>query len=182
MKTTVVFLADGFEECEGLLVVDLMRRANLNVITASVTGKLDIVSSHNVQLKADALAEDINYDEVDLVVLPGGIPGTYNLAANETVIAQCKAFAKDKLLAAICAAPSVLANLGLLEGKRATVAPSFEDKMAGAVLTHGSIAVDGNIITGQGLGATIPFALELVSQLTDKETSVALAKKICFFA
>lgn len=180
MKTAVVFLADGFEECEGLIVVDLLRRAKINVITASVSGDLKITSSHGVTLFADEKAEEVDYGAADIVILPGGIPGTYNLAENETVLKECAEFAEKKMAAAICAAPSVLASLGLLEGREATVAPSFEDKMKGAVLTHGSVAVDGNIITGQGLGAAIPFALRIIEELADADTAAEIARKICY--
>ena len=118
MSKAVVFFADGTEECEALLVVDLLRRAKVEVTVASAMGRKELVSSHKIHLTADALAEDVDYSDVDLVVLPGGIPGTPNLAANKTVTETCKAFAAaGKKVAAICAAPSVLASLGLLEGK-----------------------------------------------------------------
>ena len=115
---------------------------------------------------ADALAEEVDYSDVDMVVLPGGIPGTPNLAANKTVTDTCAAFAKaGKKVAAICAAPSILASLGLLEGKNATAHAGFQDQLAGAVVHDEEIVVDGNITTSYGLGGAIPFALELVRQL-----------------
>ena len=115
MSKAVVFFADGTEECEALLVIDLLRRAKVEVTVASAMGRKELVSSHKIHLTADALAEDVDYSDVDLVVLPGGIPGTPNLAANKTVTETCKAFAAaGKKVAAICAAPSVLASLGLL--------------------------------------------------------------------
>ena len=118
MSKAVVFFAEGTEECEALLVVDLLRRAKVEVTVASATDNRAITSSHKVHILADALAEDIDYSDVDLVVLPGGIPGTPNLAANKTVTDTCVSFARSgKKVAAICAAPSVLASLGLLEGK-----------------------------------------------------------------
>lgn len=180
MKTAVVFLADGFEECEGLLVVDLLRRADVKVTIASIMGRTEIKSSHGITLQADALVEDIDFSGVDMVVLPGGIPGTTYLGENQIVVEQCIAFEKDKYVAAICAAPSVLASLGLLEGKSATCHPSFEGKMAGAIVTKEPVTVAGNIITGQGLGAGIPFALKLVETLVDKETADKIAAAISF--
>ena len=180
MKTVIVFLADGFEECEGLITVDLLRRAEVNVITASIMGRTEIVSSHGIKLQADTLAEDAPYGEADMIVLPGGCPGTRYLGKNEIVADQCRAFAKNKMLAAICAAPSVPAGLGLLDGRQATCHPSVEEKMNGAVLTRESVTVDGNVITGQGLGAAIPFALKLVEILVDKETADKIAGAICY--
>lgn len=178
MKTTVVLLADGVEECEALLVVDLLRRAKVEVVMASIMGRLDIVSSHGVPFRADALAEDVDFAKADLLVLPGGLPGTTHLAESGLVGTQCKAFAADRLLAAICAAPSILASLGLLDGRPATCHPSFENKMGRAVLTHAPVSVAGNIVTGQGLGAAIPFALTLVGQLVGHAAAVAIATAI----
>ena len=180
MSKAIIFLADGFEECEGLLVADILRRAKAEVITASINSSKSVISSHNITVQADALAEDIDYSAADLIVLPGGLAGTANLAASDLVAEQCRAFASGKKLAAICAAPSILASLGLLSGKRATVHPSFESKMGDAVLTHEAVTVDGNIITGRGLGAAIPFALELAKQLCGKETADRIAASICY--
>ena len=160
MKTAIIYLADGFEECEGLLAVDLLRRAGVRVITASVTGRREVVSSHQVPITADELAENADYAAADMIVLPGGMPGTTHLGESAVVLDQCRAFAHDKYVAAICAAPSVLAGLGLLEGKPVETA--------------------GNLITGKGLGAAIPFALELVRVLTDRETADRIAAAICY--
>ena len=179
-RSVVVFLADGFEECEGLLVVDLLRRAEVDVITASIMDRIEIKSSHGITLQADARAEEVDYSSVDMIVLPGGLPGTTYLGENEIVKEQCLSFAKNKTVAAICAAPSVLASLGLLEGKPATCHPAFEGKMADAIVTHESVSVAGNIITGQGLGAGIPFALKLVETLVNKETADKIAAAISF--
>ncbi len=182
MSKAVVFLADGFEECEGLLAVDLLRRAGCAVTTASISRQRQVTSSHSVCLMADALAEDINFSDVDMIILPGGMPGTSHLAGSKAVAAQCKAFAADpnKWVAAICAAPSVLGALGLLQGKRATSHPLFEQQLAGAEVTHEGVTIDGNIITGQGLGAAIPFALELVKRMTDEATAEKIRAAICY--
>lgn len=180
MKTVIVFFADGMEECEALLVVDLLRRAGVKVVTVSDTGQREIISSHNVVLLADALAEEADFTEADLLVLPGGMPGTVHLGESPIVQAQCRSFAQNKAVAAICAAPSVLADLGLLEGRRATCHPNFESKLAGAAVTRQGVTVDGNLITGQGLGAAIPFALTLAERLTDRETAEGIAAAICW--
>lgn len=159
MAKAVVFFAEGTEECEALLVVDLLRRAKVEVLVASASGSREILSSHKVHITADALAEEVDYSDVDLVVLPGGIPGTPNLAANKTVTDTCVAFAKaGKKVAAICAAPSVLASLGLLEGKNATAHAGFQDKLAGAHVLDAEVVVDGNITTSRASHSSVPSA------------------------
>ena len=182
-KTAVVFMADGMEMCECLLTVDILRRAGVNVITASVMGHKKIVASHQVMIYADEVAEDVDFSAADLVVLPGGRVGTENLGKCSIVTEQCKAFAADpcKYVAAICAAPSVLSSLGLLDGRNATCHPDFESRITPlANLTHESVAVDGNIITGQALGATTDFALCLAQILTDEDTAKKIAAAICW--
>ena len=192
MAKAVVFFAEGTEECEALLVVDLLRRAKVEVLVASASGSREILSSHKVHITADALAEEVDYSDVDLVVLPGGIPGTPNLAANKTVTETCAAFAKTvtdtcvafakagKKVAAICAAPSVLAALGLLEGKNATAHAAFQDKLAGAHVLDTEVVVDGNITTSYGLGGAIPFALELVRQLAGEAEADRIRNAIAY--
>ena len=176
----VVFLADGFEECEALLAVDLLRRAGLKVVMASVMGRRLVTSSRHIPVVADCLAEIADYETAKMVFLPGGRLGTENLGRSEIVKEQCRAFASDKYVAAICAAPSILASLGLLAGKRATVHPDFADAMGDAVLTGESVAVDGHIITGQGLGATFPFAFTLIDMLVSPEMTAKIRNDICY--
>ena len=177
MSKAVVFFAEGTEECEALLVVDLLRRAKVEVTVASASGSREIVSSHKVHITADALAEEVDYS----VVLPGGIPGTPNLAANKTVTDTCVSFAKSgKKVAAICAAPSVLASLGLLEGRKATAHAGFQDKLAGAEVLDTEVVVDGNITTSYGLGGAIPFALELVRQLAGQAEADRIQNAIAY--
>ena len=145
-------------------------------VTVDITYTLDGRS-----ITADALAEEVDYSDVDLVVLPGGIPGTPNLAANKTVTDTCIAFAKaGKKVAAICAAPSVLAALGLLEGKNATAHAAFQDKLAGAHVLDTEVVVDGNITTSYGLGGAIPFALELVRQLAGEAEADRIRNAIAY--
>lgn len=174
----IVFLADGFEECEGLLVVDLLRRSGLKVIMASVMGRRDVKSSREILIQADCLAENVDYSRAKMIVLPGGRHGIENLNNNEIVKEECVSFAKDKYVAAVCAAPSLLASYGLI--KQATVHPDFKDQMFGAEVLEESVAVDGNIITGQGLGTTIPFALKLVEIMVGKEMADQIKNAICY--
>ena len=174
----VVFLADGFEECEGLLVVDLLRRVGLKVVMASVMGRRDVKSSREILIHADCLAENVDFGNAKMVVLPGGRLGTENLSKCAIVLEQCRAFAKNKQVAAVCAAPSILAGLNIMN--QATVHPDFKDYMGEVEVLDESVVVDGNIITGQGLGATIPFALKLIERLINKETADKIATAICY--
>ena len=174
----IVFLADGFEECEGLLVVDLLRRAGLKVVMASIMGRRDVKSSREILIHTDCLAENVDYGSAKMIVLPGGRLGTENLGKSDIVTEQCKAFTKDRYVAAVCAAPSILAGLKLM--KKATVHPDFKEHMGEVEALGESVVVDGNIITGQGLGATIPFALELVKILAGKDRAKKIAEAICY--
>ena len=178
MKKAIVFFADGMEECEALIAVDILRRAKIDVTTVSINGGLSVTSSHNIELKADAVSDTFRADEADIVILPGGIPGTPNLAASSFVCDTVRDFYKTKAVAAICAAPSVLGKLGILEGRRFTVYPGFENNLEGAEYTAEAVTVDGNIITGNGLGAAIPFALEIVSYLVSPDKAAEVASQI----
>ena len=130
-----VFLAEGFEETEALAPVDVMRRAKLDVKTVGVTGEC-VTSSHGVPVKADITIDNIDLDDVQGVVLPGGMPGTLNLEANEKVLEAVKYSCENgKIVAAICAAPSILGHLGILDGKKATCFPGFEKELKGADYT-----------------------------------------------
>jgi 2-C-methyl-D-erythritol 4-phosphate cytidylyltransferase len=174
----IVPLADGFEECEALIVVDILRRAGIDVLTASINGCREVDSSRHIKVTADALIEDVDFNSAKMLFLPGGRLGTDNLGKNEIVIEQCRIFAKNKKLAAICAAPSILAGLELVS--KAAVHPDFVDQMGDAEVEDKSVVVDENIITGQGLGAGISFALKLVEILVDKKTSDRIAAAISF--
>lgn len=174
----VVFLADGFEECEGLLVVDLLRRAGLKVVMASVMGRRDVTSSRQIVIRADCLAENADYESARLIVLPGGRKGAQELSNNSFVLTQCKEFAKEKQVAAVCAAPSILAKLGI--AKRATVHPDYRNKMGDAEVVDAPVVVDEHIITGKGLGTTIPFALELIKVMVGKDKAEEIKNDICF--
>ena len=176
----VVFLSDGFEECEGLLVVDIFRRAGIETVMASIMGRIEVESSRNICVKADAIAEDVDYKSANVVVLPGGRQGMENLRTSSIVHKTVKEFSKNKMVAAVCAAPTILAELGLLNGKTATVHPDYAEKMSGVKVLDKSVVIDGNIITGQGLGATIPFALELVKMLVGVEEADRIRKEICY--
>ena len=183
MSKAVLFFADGTEECEALLVADLLRRAKVEVIIASAMGRRALVSSHGIHLNADALAEDVDYSDVDMVVLPGGIPGVPNLKADATVRRVCRDFAAEgKVVAAICAAPTALAAFGVLNGKKATVYPGMDADLtaAGASYTGLPLTIDGSIVTGEALGAAIPFALALARILAGADAANRVKSAIVY--
>jgi len=179
-KNVIVFLADGFEEVEALTVVDLLRRAGMDVRTASVMENRGVLGSHHIFVRADIMAADADYAAADLVVLPGGSVGTENLGKSDIVKEQARIFAAEKHVAAICAAPTVLAGLGLLEGKKAVCYPGLENRMDGAVMQDAPAATDGNIITGRSAGGAIPFALEIIRQLLSEEDMKKIKEEIVF--
>ena len=161
-----VMLADGFEEVEALTVVDLLRRAGVSVSTVSIMGREEVIGSHKIPVIADLLFDAADFDSAAMIVLPGGMPGTTNLLRFEPLTKQLKKFySEGRPLAAICAAPMVLAAHGILEGKKATIYEGMEDNLAGAVHTAGNVVQDGNIITSKGPGTAMDFALALIAFL-----------------
>lgn len=183
MANVYVFTADGFEEIEGLTVVDLMRRAGAQVQMVSISDGLAVKGSHGIEIKADTFFDDVDFDQADLLVLPGGMPGTLHLGEHEGLTGLLQVFAaKGKRVAAICAAPSVLGGLGLLKGKRAVCYPGFEDKLTGARVEMEEVVTDGCITTSRGLGTAIPFALELISLLFGPEKAEEIKKSVIYMA
>ena len=184
MAKVYVFLADGFEDVEALIPVDVLRRGGVEVVTVSTTEFPLVESAHGVNIEADIQFEQSDYSDADLLMLPGGMPGASNLFAHEGV---CKAVlaqaAAGKKVSAICAAPAVvLAPLGILGGKKATCYPGFEQalKDGDAQYTGDLVTVDGNITTGEGPAAAFPYAYELLAQLVDKQTSDQIAEGMRF--
>ena len=181
MSKIGIFMADGCEEIEGLTVVDVVRRAKMEIVMLSITGKKEVTSSHGVTFLADALAEETGYEDLDGIVLPGGMPGTLHLKAQEGLADLIrKADKEGKLLAAICAAPTIYGEMGLLEGKNATCYLGMEDKLLGANWQEQPVVVDGNFVTSRGVGTAIAFALTLVTILKDEETAKSLANSIVY--
>ena len=170
-----VFVAPGLEEIEGLTVVDLLFRAGIPCDTVSVAQGRQVTSSHEVTIVCDRAIGDegFSFDDYDMLVLPGGIPGTPNLRACEPLCDALVRFAEaGRPLAAICAAPSILAELGLLAGRRATSNPGFQHVLAenGAeLLAEEPVVVDGSLITSQGAGTAMLFALEIVRHFLGDE-------------
>jgi len=175
-----VFIAHGFEEIEAFTVVDVLRRADIETIMAGV-GSKTVTGAHGITVHCDIAEREINMRAADMIVLPGGIPGTTNLAKS-VVVEKCieYALAKDMFIAAICAAPSILGNKNRLDGKRVTCYPKFSDQLGKANYTAASVEVDGKIITANGAGSSMEFALKLVEVLTSRERTDELAKAMMY--
>ena len=171
-------MADGFEEIEALTPVDILRRAGLDARMVAVGSKV-AVGSHGIAVVCDMTADEVNLDEVTAVVFPGGMPGSLNLDASPYSDKFIEAVTKNRgRLAAICAAPLVLGRRGLLDGKRAICYPGFEKELKGAIIENAPVVTDGNITTAIGMGAALPFALELVRVILGEEKANEIAAAI----
>lgn len=181
MDKVGVFFAEGFEEIEALTVVDLLRRSQIDTVMVSVTGAKQVTGSHRITVEMDALLEEIDFAQMTMIVLPGGMPGTKNLDACDALMEQVEKFYKDgKDLCAICAAPSILGRRGMLSGKRACSFPEFESFLEGAQVTHNASETAGNIITARGMGCAIEFGLAIVEKLKGVAAAEQLAGKIVY--
>ena len=170
-----VFLAKGFEELEALAPVDVLRRANIDVKTVGVTGKR-VSGSHGISVNCDITINEAVFDGLDGIILPGGLPGTTNLEADETVQRFIDyAAEKGKIIGAICAAPMILGHKGLLRGKNAVCYTGFEKELVGAHILDRPAVRDGNIVTGWGAGGAMEFALAYLEAISESEE---LSKKI----
>lgn len=170
MNTVYLFFAEGTEEVEALTVVDILRRVGIDTRIVSVTGDRTVAGAHGINVVTDMLAEEVDYSQAAMLVLPGGLPGAYNLAEHkglEQGILQHHAAGKP--LAAICAAPLVYGRLGLLEGKKATCYPGFEGELSGAEYTAAMVEEDGQFITGKGPAAVFEFGYTIAARLIGAE-------------
>ena len=174
-----LFLADGFEEIEALYTLDLLRRANVDVLTVGVSGKV-ANGSHKIPVVCDIDCASLPYNsDFDMIILPGGMPGSTNLDKAECVEKYIKlALENDKLICAICAAPFILGKRGILKGKRATCFPGFENQLKGATVVDAGVVRDGNIITGRAMGSAHDFALTILEALQGKEAADRMRKTI----
>ena len=168
MKVAVL-LANGFETLEALTVVDILRRGEVECNTFSLEGN-EVTTSHNIKLKADKSIMDEEINSYDFLVLPGGMPGSINLRDDERVIELVKKFNEtNKWVCAICAGPIVLGKAGITEGKNVTCYPGFEEELGNCNYKNDMVVVDGNIITGRGPAAAIPFAFEILSKISEEK-------------
>ncbi len=181
-KQVCVFLADGFEEIEGLTVVDLLRRAGIHVTTVSITGDATVHGAHGIDVQADKMFDDVrDFEEQDMLVLPGGMPGTLHLGEHIALKELLEQFYRErKYLAAICAAPSVFGKYGFLQGKKATSYPGFEQELVGAEYVTEDVVVSDSIITSRGMGTAIPFSLTLIEKLVGIEKAKEIGKSIIY--
>jgi 4-methyl-5(b-hydroxyethyl)-thiazole monophosphate biosynthesis len=176
MPKVLVPLAEGFEEIEALAVVDVLRRADIEVVTVGLQAG-SVTSARSIPVLPDATIDGVSADDFDMIVLPGGQPGTDNLNSDPRIHALLADFSSaGKLIGAICAAPMILANSGLLAGKRATSYPSYSNRLDGAVFEDKGVVIDGNIITSQGPGTAISFALAIVTRLIDCTVAERISK------
>lgn len=180
-KEVCVFLADGFEEIEGLTVVDLLRRAELSMTMVSITGRHLVEGAHGIRIEADALFEETEYGTKSMIVLPGGMPGTVHLEEHEGLKALIQAFdQEEKYIAAICAAPRILGRRGLLKGRKAVSYPAMESELDGAEIVREPAVVSGHIITSRGLGTAIEFALTLIGLLKGEEKAAEIQQSVVY--
>lgn len=182
MSKVYILLANGFEEIEGLMAVDLMRRAGIDIKMVSITDSLDITGARGIGVKADITLKEAG-DDADMVVLPGGMPGTNYLKESDEVRAMVQNYYdSDKFIAAICAAPTVFGAMGLLNGKKATCYPGLEASLTGAMWPGADYPVvqDGKIITSRGLGTAADFALKLIENLIDSKKADEIAQSVVY--
>ncbi|MBR4982257.1 MAG: DJ-1/PfpI family protein [Lachnospiraceae bacterium] len=176
-----VFFAEGYEEIEALTVVDLTRRAGIETWMVSITEEKKVTGSHGIEVSMDKTLAEVDFNEVDMIVLPGGMPGTLNLEACEPLMEKVKEFDKaGKYISAICAAPTVFGHLGLLEGKKACCYPGMEDGLENAEVTYNSTAVAEHILTSRGMGTAIDFGLQIIAAFQGSDAAEDMAKKIVY--
>lgn len=174
-----VLLGTGFEEVEAIAPIDLMRRAGIEVKTVGITGKT-VCGSHKIPVEADILPEEMDLDAMEMIVLPGGLGGVASARASQPALDALRyGWEHGKFVAAICAGPTVLADLGITDGKKATCYPGCESQMGSALMQKNAAALrDGRLITGTSAGCAIPFALELIKTLRGEEAAQTIARQI----
>lgn len=169
-----MFIAEGFEEIEALCPLDLIRRAGLDIKTVGIGGEY-VTGAHGITVKTDMTDAEYPCDTADMIFLPGGMPGTLNLAASDAVIGAIKKALDDgSYIAAICAAPSILGDMGILNGKKAVCYPGFEDRLTGAEVLNEKVVLDGKILTAKGMGAALDMGLRIVEIFRGADAAVAL--------
>ena len=175
----LIHLATGFEEIEALTVCDLLRRVDVEVQTVSMTGEKIVEGAHGIRVEADGMFDPAKYDDCSMIVLPGGLPGAFNLQDHKGLEEQIRKFAEaDRPLAAICAAPLVFGAHGVLKGRNATIYPGMEANLTGAAAVDQPVVRDGNLITSQGPGTAMEFALEIVNFFRGEEVTADLRKDL----
>jgi len=181
MGQVLIFFAEGHEEIEALTVVDILRRAGIEIDMVSVTGKKEVTGAHGITTVCDKLIAEADFKSASMLVLPGGMPGTLNLEACAPLMEQVRGFQEEgKYIAAICAAPTVFGRAGLLNGKKACCYPDMEGDLKGADVSYDAVCVDGKTITSRGMGTAIEFALTIIEKLDSKEKAEKIGKAIVY--
>lgn len=174
-----LFLASGFEEIESIAVIDILRRSNMEITIVSIEKQLEVTGSHHITIKTDVIFENVIFENIEWLILPGGMPGTTNLNKHEKLKEIIKKhYEKGGSIAAICAAPLILGDMNLLQGKSAICYPGYESHLKGALLSHEKVVDAGNIVTAKGAGVTIPFALKIVEKSKGMDKAQEIANKI----
>jgi len=174
MPRVAVILADGFEELEAIAVIDVLRRGEIDTVIAGLHDG-NITSARRVRVMPDTVIDTVRADDFDVIVLPGGQPGADNLNADVRVKELIRQFSqKGKITAAICAAPYVLANAGVLVGKHVTSYPTYKDRLGGGVYEEKSVVIDGNVLTSRGAGTALDFGLAIVEKLAGREKALKI--------
>lgn len=181
MKKIAIFFAEGYEEIEALTVVDLLRRAGIEIEMVSITGNKTVTGAHGIPVVMDKQFDEVDFNDVDMIVLPGGMPGTKNLEAFAPLMEKVDAFHKEgKGLAAICAAPMIYGHKGIVAGKKACIYPGMEAELQGAEVTYDKVTIAGNVITSRGMGCAIEFALAIVGRYKGTEAADKLAAAVVY--
>jgi len=176
-----VFFATGYEEIEALTVVDLTRRAGIETWMVSITEEKAVTGSHGITVTMDKVLSEVDFAQVDMIVLPGGMPGTLNLEGCEPLMEKVREFDKTgKYISAICAAPTVFGHLGLLKGRKACCYPGMEEGLVEAEVTYEPFAVSDHILTSRGMGTAIDFGLQIIARFQGAEAAEEMANKIVY--
>lgn len=181
MNKVGVFFAEGYEEIEALTVVDILRRAGIEALMISITEKREVTGSHGITVKMDGVLSETEFEQLDMLVLPGGMPGTTNLEGCKALMEQVDAFyAAGKSISAICAAPSIFGHRGMLKGRKACSYPGMEGELAGAEVTRQPVEVAEHVTTSRGMGTAIDFALAILERFQGREAADEMAEKIVY--
>ncbi|MDO4692577.1 MAG: DJ-1/PfpI family protein [Porphyromonadaceae bacterium] len=180
-KNVYVFLAEGFEEIEAVTTIDLLRRAGLSTTTIAVGNSLEVSGAHHITLRADKPLDEVDLSRADALVLPGGLPGVDNLNSSEVLRSMLRQmYDSGRLVAAICAAPMILGQLGILKGRHATCYPSFERHLTGYKTSEQKVITDGHVITACSAGVAVDFGLEIIKYLLGDQEALRVAGEIIY--
>lgn len=181
MAKVYEYIANGTEEIEALTTIDVLRRAGIEVVSVSINDTAEVTMAHGVRMTCDTTVAEANVNDADMLLLPGGMPGATNLNDCEALRSAVKKhYDQGKKVGAICAAPLILGGLGILQGKRATCYPGFENQMTGATYTKELFTIDGNVITGEGPAATLPYAYAILEMLGKGKEAEQLKEGMMF--